>query len=192
MPLLLHDTAAHTALAVLLVVWSAGEFILQHRVRKQSHATFDWTYYVVVASLVLGIVLGFRLAGVRATLIDSGWWLVVGGLAIFSAGVAFRFWAMLVLGRFFTFQVSIQDEHRVVANGPYRFVRHPGYTGLLAASAGLGIACSNVLSLALMILLPLAGVLVRIRVEERALTRALGDAYVTYARGRARLIPGIW
>jgi protein-S-isoprenylcysteine O-methyltransferase len=192
MPLVLHDPAARAVLGVLLVVWSAGEYILQRRVRKQSHTTFDWTYYVVVASLVLGIVLGFRLAGVQATTMDGGWWLVGFGLATFCVGVAFRFWAMLVLGRFFTFHVSIQEEHRVVANGPYRLVRHPGYAGLLLACAGLGIACSNALSFAAMILLPLAGILVRIRVEERELTRSLGDAYVSYARGRARLIPGIW
>jgi len=192
MPLLLHNAAAHAALGVLLVAWSVGESILQRRVRRQSHAAFDWTYYAVVASLVLGIVLGFRLADVHATTVDGGWWFVVFGLAIFCAGVAFRFWAMLVLGRFFTFRVSIQEGHRVVATGPYRFVRHPGYTGLLLACVGLGIACSNALSLAVMILLPLAGILVRIRVEERALNRALGDAYVTYARGKARLIPGIW
>ena len=192
MPLLLRNDAAHTALGVLLVAWSVGETILQRRVRRQSQTRFDWTYYVVVASLVLGIVLGFRLAGVHATTLDGGWWLVGFGLAIFCAGVAFRFWAMLVLGRFFTFRVSIQEGHRVVATGPYRFVRHPGYTGLLLACAGLGIACSNALSLAVMILLPLAGILVRIRVEERALNRALGDAYATYASGKARLIPGIW
>jgi len=91
---------------------------------------------------------------------------------------------MLVLGRFFTFRVSIQEGHRVVATGPYRFVRHPGYTesALLRAMPSPADARRR----------PLAGILVRIRVEERALNRALGDAYVSYARGKARLIPGIW
>jgi protein-S-isoprenylcysteine O-methyltransferase Ste14 len=57
---------------------------------------------------------------------------------------------------------------------------------------GVGVALGNWLSLALCVLLPLAAYVARIRVEERALEEALGDAYRHYEEETARLVPGIW
>src|SRR5436305_13982387 len=99
---------------------------------------------------------------------------------------------MHALGRFSPFRVACQDEHRVIDAGPYRVVRHPSYSGLLVACLGLGIAFANWLSLSVLVVLPLAGILVRIRIEERALTAALGAEYRRYAERTARLVPGVW
>jgi protein-S-isoprenylcysteine O-methyltransferase Ste14 len=107
-------------------------------------------------------------------------------------GVALRLWAIHELGRFFRIVVTIQPDHRVVDTGPYRFVRHPSYTGLLLALAGAGVALDSWLSLLALTALPLAGILVRIRVEESALLDALGESYAAYEARTDRLIPGVW
>ena len=58
------------------------------------------------------------------------------GTGLFAAGTALRWWAIVHLGRFFSVDVAIVCDHRVVETGPYRVVRHPSYTGLLLQCAG--------------------------------------------------------
>jgi protein-S-isoprenylcysteine O-methyltransferase Ste14 len=98
----------------------------------------------------------------------------------------------LALGRFFTVDVRVHSDQTVVQRGPYRWVRHPSYSGLLIFFVGVGLALSNWLSLIILAVVPAAGLLVRIRSEERALLAALGDEYRRYAATRRRLFPGVW
>jgi protein-S-isoprenylcysteine O-methyltransferase Ste14 len=76
--------------------------------------------------------------------------------------------------------------------GPYRWVRHPSYTGLLLIAAGIGLAAGTWPGLVVCLVLPAAAMLLRIRVEEAALTRVLGDPYRAYQSRAKRLIPGLW
>jgi protein-S-isoprenylcysteine O-methyltransferase Ste14 len=122
----------------------------------------------------------------------GGWLPVVLGVSIIAAGAALRIWAVVTLGRFFKITVTIQPDHHVVDIGPYRHLRHPSYTGLLLIFAGVGIAFGNWLSVLALVAFPLAGILIRIRVEEAALTAALGESYAAYAARTDRLIPGVW
>lgn len=80
----------------------------------------------------------------------------------------------------------------VVTAGPYRWVRHPSYTGTALAVTGFGLASGDVFSLAAAMVLTGIGLVVRIRAEERQLTRALGAGYEEFAAERKRVIPGIW
>jgi len=88
--------------------------------------------------------------------------------------------------------VRVHPGQTVVERGPYRWVRHPSYSGLLIFFVGLGLALSDWLSVVVLAVLPAAGLLVRIRSEERALLGALGEEYRRYAATRRRLFPGIW
>ena len=86
----------------------------------------------------------------------------------------------------------MQADHQIVITGPYRSVRHPSYTGLALVLGGMAVAAGDVLSLAVTAVLTAAGVAVRIRVEERQLTEALGVQYERFAAERKRLVPRIW
>jgi protein-S-isoprenylcysteine O-methyltransferase Ste14 len=79
-----------------------------------------------------------------------------------------------------------------VQSGPYRFVRHPSYTGILIMLLGVGIALTNWASLIVMLACGLIGLLYRVRVEERALAEALVQPYVDYMRHSKRFIPFIY
>jgi len=119
---------------------------------------------------------------------------MLSGLAamLIWAGLAFRFWAILTLGRFFRVTVLMHDEHRLVTKGPYRLLRHPSYTGSLMTLFGIGLFMNNWISLLAVFAGSLAGYGIRIRVEERALAVRFGDAF---ARQRARswaVIPFVW
>ncbi len=110
------------------------------------------------------------------------------GLAVF--GVIFREWAVFSLGQFFTVQVTIRSEHRLVTRGPYRWLRHPSYTGSLLTIFGFALALGTWVGAGLALGLSLAGFLYRVRVEEQALLAALGDDYREYMQHTWRLVPG--
>ena len=114
------------------------------------------------------------------------------GLVAMWLGIALRQWAVWTLGRLFTIVVRVEANQTVVATGPYRWVRHPSYAGLLMTLLGVGVALDNWLSVLAMVTVPALGLVIRIRVEERELLAGLGDPYRRYAEKRKRLIPGIW
>ena len=119
-------------------------------------------------------------------------WLSWLGVALFAAGILLRWYSIVHLGRFFTVDVSIAAGHKVINTGPYRFVRHPSYSGALLAFVGFGLCLHNWVAL-LALLVPItAAFLWRIHVEERVLTDALGDEYPKYASRTKRLIPLLW
>jgi protein-S-isoprenylcysteine O-methyltransferase len=114
------------------------------------------------------------------------------GAGLFAVGTILRWWSIVHLGRFFSVDVAIASDHKVVETGPYRFVRHPSYTGLLLQCAGLGIVLRTTLSL-LVIIVPTFLVLFhRIRVEEKALLANFGKDYEAYTRRTKRLLPGVF
>ncbi len=114
------------------------------------------------------------------------------GFCLFVAGLALRWFAIGYLGKFFTVDVAIHAEQRVIETGPYRFVRHPSYTGALLAFLGLGLYFGNWWSVVFFTLPMLVVFLVRIHIEERALLEALGERYSAYERRTKRLVPFIY
>jgi protein-S-isoprenylcysteine O-methyltransferase len=114
------------------------------------------------------------------------------GVALFLAGVLLRWYSIVHLGRFFTVDVAIAAGHKVIETGPYRFVRHPSYTGALLAFVGFGLCLRNWMAVLLLLIPITAAFLWRIKVEERALHDALGDGYGSYAARTKRLIPFVY
>jgi protein-S-isoprenylcysteine O-methyltransferase len=114
------------------------------------------------------------------------------GILFFVLGLMLRWYAIIYLGRFFTVNVAIAADHQVIEGGPYRYIRHPSYTGALMAFLGLGLCIGNWVSLAVL-LVPVAGVFLwRMHVEESALLQGLGDRYRSYMARTKRLIPGVY
>ncbi len=71
-------------------------------------------------------------------------------------------------------------------------MRHPSYTGILLLATGYGLALNNWLSLAILLVVPLATTLRRITVEEAAMADVLGGPYEAYRQRTKRLLPGLW
>lgn len=109
--------------------------------------------------------------------------------AVFLGGVLLRWVAVRALGSQYTHHVVRRPEHVLVTHGPYRSLRHPAYSGMLAANAGFVAFFAGPASITA--LLALAAALAwRIRTEERVLWSIPG--YPAFAEGRARLVPGVW
>jgi protein-S-isoprenylcysteine O-methyltransferase Ste14 len=110
----------------------------------------------------------------------------------YAAGMSFSLWAM-VANRYFSPVVRIQSErgHRVVTTGPYRYLRHPGYSGMIVASLCGGIALGSWWSL--VPLVPFVMMFLRRTATEDRFLRERLENYESYAeRVRYRLVPGLW
>ncbi len=94
------------------------------------------------------------------------------GLAVFVLGKTIKYWAIATLGPRWTFRVLVPPGSSLVSHGPYRFMRHPNYLGVIGELAGMAIVgrapVSGIVSVAVFAAL----IVLRIRVEERALGRA--------------------
>lgn len=114
------------------------------------------------------------------------------GFATIMAGVLLRQAASQALGRHFTVVLSVLDDHVLIATGPYRWLRHPNYAGLLLVAIGTATMVRSPLAIGVTLVawLPLA--LLRIHAEEHALHDRLGDAFVEYRRARWCLVPGLY
>ena len=126
------------------------------------------TKWMLVGSVTAGIGLGL-LAAVQLPGLEfpiTGWAPTLIGIAIMWAGIGLRAWAIVALGRFFRRDIQVAQDQLVVRAGPYAAVRHPAYAGNLLMLAGLGVALANWASLAALVVIPVAGHLPRIRVED--------------------------
>lgn len=112
------------------------------------------------------------------------------GLALFAGGIAFRLNAIDTLGKFYSHRVRLIDEHTVIDTGPYQWVRHPAYTGMLVSHFGFVLVFFNIYAFLALALVLLPAIVQRIKVEEVALLELPG--YANYAESHKRLIPGIW
>lgn len=113
-----------------------------------------------------------------------GWVLV----ALMAIGLLITWWARLTIGRLWSSDVSRQEAHRVVDWGPYRFVRHPIYTGISLAAFAMAPLRGSIVAV-LGAALVAYGLYLKGRLEERFLRQQLGAPYDAYARRTPMLIP---
>ena len=113
------------------------------------------------------------------------------GLALIWIGVLVREWAVLSLGRAFSVVVKTEPDQNLISSGPYRWVRHPAYTGSVITIGGFGLAVGSWLGTVLAMTIALIGYSYRVYVEERVLLEAFGDKYRDYMRHTGRFVPRI-
>lgn len=164
------------------------------RLRREEAQTRDngslWAIYVLIA---LGYGLAFGLArGGQGPGPRLGEWATWAGVILALAGMALRVWSVATLGRYFTYVVKVSADQAVVETGPYRFVRHPSYSGALLTAIGIGLSLRYALAPLFAGGFSLIAYLIRIRVEERALAEGLGEPYRAYMARTKRLVPGVW
>jgi protein-S-isoprenylcysteine O-methyltransferase len=114
------------------------------------------------------------------------------GIAAMVSGLALRLWSQAALGRYYTTTLRHAEGQPILASGPYRLVRHPGYAGLLLAWAGAGMATANWAVAAAIALVMAVAYGYRIAAEEAMLRGAFGDRYKEYMARTWRLIPYLY
>lgn len=113
------------------------------------------------------------------------------GVFVTAAGHAFSIWARIHLGKYWSGTVALKYEHKIIDTGPYAFVRHPIYTGLLTSALGSAMATGTkeaFAGFAIMIL----GYIVKWKREEKLMLQEFGLAYADYMKRTKTIIPYLY
>lgn len=116
--------------------------------------------------------------------------IMAAGAFLFVFGVVFRLIAIRTLGRFYSHRVRIRDDHQIVQEGPYSFLRHPAYSGMILCHFGFALFFFSVASLGVCLGVLVPAICVRILIEEKALFEIPG--YAAFAQKRKRIVPFVW
>lgn len=186
-------TAAIILIDAAILLPTNPELLAERSERREG--TKSWDIWLVISAVLIFPLLTWLTAGLDERFEWSGsfpsaLWIIA--ILLFWFGGLITLWAMTA-NRFFSSTVRIQTErdHRVVSGGPYRFVRHPGYTGGIIYQIAVPLVLGSWWALVPSVLAVVCFIL-RTALEDRTLRTEL-DGYQEYAqRVRYRLLPGVW
>ena len=170
--------------AAFWIYWLVAAFTMK-RGRAQWSAAFRIRIPLVIVVFIL-----VRVGAFHNHRLNTNSWRAGLGLALFAMGLAFAIWARRHIGRNWGTPMSQKQEPELVTSGPYHWVRHPIYSGILVAGIGTALA----LSWSWLVAVAIAGVyfVYSATVEERYLTKEFPDSYPGYRRSTKMLIPFIF
>jgi protein-S-isoprenylcysteine O-methyltransferase Ste14 len=180
---------------VVCSVWVVSEIMLVFLKRSKiegedrDKGSIKWLNLTIYSSVALAIFFNRTGFGI----IHSGIRILPRiGTILILAGLIIRWIAILTLRKFFTTNVAIQSDHRIIKSGLYRFVRHPSYSGSILSFLGLGLVLCNWMSMIVLVVPITIAFLKRIRIEEEALYSTFGEEYAIYCNSTRILLPGIY
>lgn len=168
-----------------IIAWKTRQSTDSEKARDRGSLT------LIVVLWWFGILMDFALSLLLpyASIVSNRIALFFAGICLMLMGIALRWYSAAVLGKYFTFDVAIQSGQILIEVGPYRYIRHPSYSGALLSLLGFGLALGNWAGLAATLSCMGIAYAYRIRVEETALAAALGDTYKQYRKRTWRLVP---
>ncbi|NTU89082.1 MAG: isoprenylcysteine carboxylmethyltransferase family protein [Actinobacteria bacterium] len=167
--------------------------VLAERGRKKEYVE-NWDKVlgtlIVLSMMVIFLITGFDYRWNWSADIDSG--MRIASIAVFILACALEIWAMRV-NRFFSDVVRIQSdrEQKVCSSGPYKYIRHPGYLGMIAYYLVTPLILGSWWAMIPAFVIAMLFVL-RTRLEDRTLHKKLPGYREYAARVKYRLIPGLW
>ena len=139
-----------TIFIVTWIVWFLSEVYLNIFMRSAKGQTenhdqnsMSWIWLIILGSVGIAV-LAVNFIPFQ---IMNGPWINFAGLAIIISGMVLRFIAIRTLGKFFTVNLTLHNDHHLITTGPFRYLRHPSYTGLILSFFGLGLSLNNWISL---------------------------------------------
>ncbi len=169
---------------ILLALWSK-------RARQRLNFREALPYMVptaIGAYLALADPRELRMLGLWRLRITPSPWVMDLGVALTAGGLLFAIWARLYLGKNWSGLVQVKHDHELIRTGPYRFVRHPIYSGILLALLGTSLCRRNLWGFAGLALV-WVGLWIKSRLEERFMVETFGSQYEDYRRTTGALVP---
>jgi protein-S-isoprenylcysteine O-methyltransferase Ste14 len=188
---------------IYLLIWIAsglwvlseiGLALYTHSSKKEDVSVREQTslrrlWLVIIPCTVVG---GFWCAQSPGSIRFTREYVMYGGLILLILGLVIRWEAIFTLRKYFTVDVSILKDHRIVRKGAYKYIRHPAYAGALISFFGLGWALGNWISF-IIIFFPISWAFIRrIDKEEEMLLASVGEEYASYKETTKRLIPKVY
>jgi protein-S-isoprenylcysteine O-methyltransferase Ste14 len=177
---------------VFLAVWLASSTRIKRRASSSAGTLVTPTVFrllliVLVALLIRESLVSDAGRHVQGAIFSGNWFQAVVGVALCAVGIAIAIWARFCIGQNWGMPMSLREGHELVTTGPYAFVRHPIYTGILLALAGTTLTIGH-WSIALFPLY-LAYFIYAATMEERTMKEQFPTQYPVYARRTKMLLP---
>ena len=185
-------------MTIFIVIWSLWFFseLVLKKFRKSNrddkNVQDKGTLRIIWISVGIGNTMGILFNISFHAPISKSLIIPYSGLSLIVFGMIFRFIAIWTLGRLFTVEVTIRNQHHIKKDGLYKFIRHPSYTGMLLSFIGFGLSLNNWISLIVIIIPVIGSILYRIQIEENLLVEHFADEYLSYIRKTKRLFPWIY
>lgn len=183
---------SQTALNIVYIFWILSEVYLNRRLRSgstdkkdQDRNSLRLIWIVIVVCMFTAV---FMSHIIYLPIYHSMMGIYI-GVVVLIIGILLRYWAVLSLGRFFTVDVTIREEHELKTDGMYKYLRHPSYAASLLSFFGMGITLNNWLSLALILIGVTSVFIYRMKIEEKALSEYFGTEYDLYRKKTSAIIP---
>jgi protein-S-isoprenylcysteine O-methyltransferase Ste14 len=173
------------AFGVVWMVWAIRTKPTQMREGVSSRLTYSVLTVAAFYSMFSGDVPRDWL---RIRLFAANPWTAVLGVAITAAGLGFAVWARAYIGTNWSSSVTVKVGHQLIRTGPYRWVRHPIYSGMILAMLGTALERRQVRGVIAVVLL-YAGFKIKSKIEERTMTNTFGAEYADYSRSTGAIVP---
>ncbi|GAB0154844.1 protein-S-isoprenylcysteine O-methyltransferase [Chryseobacterium sp. Alg-005] len=179
---------------ISMAVWLLSEIIYKRKLRseekdqKKDSSTLSILWIVIILSIAAAVSISY----IFKFPITPKSWIFYTGEAFILLGIIFRLIIIRSLGRYFTVDVAIRENHKIKKEGFYKYLRHPSYAFSLLTFLGLGLFLNNWLSLVFAFVPPFLAFNYRMKVEEEALIDEFGDEYIQYRRSTKKILPFIY
>ena len=195
-----YDTIIFVSWAAFLLVWGISAFFVKQDVRGGGWQRF-WVFWVLrlaAAAIIIfaAVRLGRRIGSPAAAVFFShplftptlilGW----AGALLTAIGIGFAIWARVNLGRNWSSRPAVKEQHELVTTGPYAYVRHPIYTGIMLAALGTALTTS-IFGIVMLVFISIIFAL-RMNKEEKIMLELFPQQYPAYQKRTKRLVPFVW
>jgi protein-S-isoprenylcysteine O-methyltransferase Ste14 len=195
-----YDTIILLSWAAFLLVWGVTAFFVKRDVRGGGYAAVwqrFWVLRLAVAALIiiLAVRLGRRAGSSGAvsflhsifTLPPALGWAAAACTAI---GIGFAIWGRISLGRNWSPRPAVKEQHEFVTTGPYAYVRHPIYAGMMLAALGTALT-GTIFAIGMFVVISFMFAW-RIDKEEKIMLELFPKQYPEYQKRTKRLVPFVW
>jgi protein-S-isoprenylcysteine O-methyltransferase len=190
---------AFTDLVVTIVqtFWGICEFIIFKKMKAEENVadkkSYKLLYFITISSISLGIAIGILLKFHNYLgLYNSSIMFPIMGVILIILGMVIRLSAISQLKKYFTVNVTIRNDHKLITIGLYKYIRHPAYSGGILSFIGCGLCYGNIISFIIIALPYFLLILNRIKYEEVVLIDKFGDDYLELMKKTKKLIPYIY
>jgi protein-S-isoprenylcysteine O-methyltransferase Ste14 len=172
----------------LLLYWAISSLAVKNTKIPEDSSSRSQHLVFMLASVLLMFTDYFRMGLLARRFVPEDVWIRYGAIALTCCGVAVAILARYNLGQYWSARVEVKVDHQLILSGPYAWVRHPIYTGILLAGVGTAVFVGEWRA-ALAIVFAITGFTLKARKEESLMTAEFGALYEEYRRRTGFLIP---
>src|SRR5262245_4846771 len=194
------ETIIFVSWMTFLFVWGVSAFFVKRDIRGGGFGALwqrHWALRLAAAAIIVfaAVRLGRRAGTPGVVLFSHGivtpplalGWI---GAVLTAVGIGFAIWAGVNLGRNWSSPPAMKEHHELVTTGPYAYVRHPIYAGIMLAALGTALT-SSIFGVAMFIFISITFAL-RMKKEEKIMLKLFPEQYPEYQQHTKRLVPFVW